>query len=584
MTKLSRISVAIALAPLILSATARAGTLYVNANLATGANDGTSWSNAFRGPHGLQAALAAAVSGDEIWAARGAYKPTSGTDRTVSFQLKNGVTVYGAFAGGETSPDQRPPFWTSQSFLFGDLNGDDGSGLYNDNSYHVVDAAGTNATAVLDGFTVASGNANGANPNDRGGGILCQGGDGPTLRNCRFLFNRATSGGGAGYVDGSSPTFIRCNFESNVGGSFGGAVDCNTTSTTWDRCYFTGNTAARAGALELFGAGTPRVLNCLFYDNTSTGPGGGGAIWTSANSLIRNCTIVRNSSSTNETAGILASGGAPSIVNCILWENRGPGGAQGSANQITGTTAVTYSIVEGGFAGTGNLGLDPRFEPSPGVVFALRFSSPAVDAGNNAGLPAGFTLDWIGNARLVDDTTVPDTGAGAAPIVDIGAVEWQAPAIVAFCFGDGLGTPCPCGNHSTPGDGGCQNSLGTGGRLASSGVARILADTFVLQGSQMPDGTCLYFQGTTHVNAGLGAPFGDGLRCVAGTVVRLGTKTNVGGASQYPGPGDLPVSVRGGIVAAGTARMYQVWYRNVAAFCTADTSNLTDALRVVWDF
>jgi hypothetical protein len=75
--------------------------------------------------------------------------------------------------------------------------------------------------------------------------------------------------------------------------------------------------------------------------------------------------------------------------------------------------------------------------------------------------------------------------------------------------------------------------------------------------------------------------FGDGLRCVGGTVVRLGTQSNVGGTSQYPAAGELPVSVRG-LVSAPGVRTYQVWYRNATAFCTAATFNLTNGVSVTW--
>ncbi len=150
------------------------------------------------------------------------------------------------------------------------------------------------------------------------------------------------------------------------------------------------------------------------------------------------------------------------------------------------------------------------------------------------------------------------------------------------CFGDGSGAPCPCGNSGTAGRG-CANSVNpAGGLLSWSGNPQVSADTFVLQGSGMPSSSCLYFQGTQFVNGHLGAPFGDGLRCAAGSVIRLGTKTNVGGASQYPAAGDASVSVRGMVPAPGVIRYYQVWYRNAAAFCTSDTFNLTNNLIGFW--
>jgi hypothetical protein len=75
--------------------------------------------------------------------------------------------------------------------------------------------------------------------------------------------------------------------------------------------------------------------------------------------------------------------------------------------------------------------------------------------------------------------------------------------------------------------------------------------------------------------------FGDGLRCAAGSVIRLGTKVNILGASQYPTGGDQSVSVRGAC-AAGDVRTYQIWYRNAASFCTASTFNLTNGWQQVW--
>lgn len=98
----------------------------------------------------------------------------------------------------------------------------------------------------------------------------------------------------------------------------------------------------------------------------------------------------------------------------------------------------------------------------------------------------------------------------------------------------------------------------------------------------MPNSSVLYFQGTSKVASGAGVVFGDGLRCVGGSVIRLTTTTNTLGTSRYPFFGDLPLSVRGSITTSGTTRYYQGWYRNSATFCTADTFNLTNGLQVTW--
>ncbi len=151
-----------------------------------------------------------------------------------------------------------------------------------------------------------------------------------------------------------------------------------------------------------------------------------------------------------------------------------------------------------------------------------------------------------------------------------------------FCAGDGTGTACPCGNHSSPSNNsGCLHSIGTGGKLRATGFASLSADTVILRGTQMPSSPALYFQGTTRQNAGAGTALGDGKLCAGGSTVRLKTVFNVAGASQYPQSGDPPVSARGLVTMPGT-RTYQVWFRNAAAYCTAATFNLTNGLDITW--
>jgi hypothetical protein len=159
------------------------------------------------------------------------------------------------------------------------------------------------------------------------------------------------------------------------------------------------------------------------------------------------------------------------------------------------------------------------------------------------------------------------------------AVTIPSSAGTPFCFG-GL-VACPCGNAGSAGNG-CASSVNPlGAHLAGTGLPSLTNDTLVLRGSGMPNSNALYFQGTAQVNAGAGAPFGDGLRCAGGTIVRLEAQANVAGASVYPDVGELPVSLRG-VVSAPGLRTYQIWYRNAAAFCTPDTFNLTNGLEIAW--
>ena len=167
--------------------TAVGQSIFVDA-AATGSNDGTSWTNAFKY---LQDALTVSGPANEIWVAQGTYKPdahianpTGTGDRTATFQLKNGVAICGGFAGGETNLDERD--WeTNETTLSGNIGV---AGINTDNSYHVVTGSETDETAVLDGFTITAGYADGSSTQGDGGGIYNYFGD-PTLINCTFSGN-----------------------------------------------------------------------------------------------------------------------------------------------------------------------------------------------------------------------------------------------------------------------------------------------------------------------------------------------------------------------------------------------------------
>ncbi|HSL60328.1 MAG TPA: hypothetical protein VK885_00995, partial [Desulfotignum sp.] len=192
--------------------------LYVDAS-ATGSGYGTSWADAFTD---LQAALAAAASGDEIWVAAGTYTPTSTSDRTVSFVLKSGVALYGGFVGGEKALRERS-LDPSLTILSGDIGteGDD-----TDNSFHVVYADGVTG-AVLDGFTVTLGHGDGGSKRTdyQGGGIHTRN-SAFTVSNCIFSNNKVAlkvpyrnGAGGGMYNKDSALTVTNCIFSENQAGN-----------------------------------------------------------------------------------------------------------------------------------------------------------------------------------------------------------------------------------------------------------------------------------------------------------------------------------------------------------------------------
>ncbi|MFN9787293.1 MAG: hypothetical protein ACK57N_12050 [Planctomycetia bacterium] len=182
------------------------------------------------------------------------------------------------------------------------------------------------------------------------------------------------------------------------------------------------------------------------------------------------------------------------------------------------------------------------------------------------------------------NTTFPfsdPTTATTGTFTVVGTMRAEYSLSKAYCFGDGTSGACPCGNQSTTASAsGCLNSTLAGGRLVGAGLASTAADSLSLSVSNLPaTTTVLLFQGTTAT----AAAFGDGLRCAAGTILRLGTRTTSAGAASWPGTGGAPnLSAIGAIPTAGGVRTYQAWYRNSASFCTPSVFNLTNGLQVTW--
>jgi hypothetical protein len=476
-----------------------AGVTYVDSG-ASGANDGTSWADAYTS---LQSALTAASSGDQIWVTAGSYTPTTGSDRSASFTLKNDVALYGGFAGTETLLSERS--WTANVTT---LSGDIGTaGNASDNSYHVV----TGATgATLDGFTISGGNASpsgsgggiynaaasptlsnliisgnaaadggggiynnassptltditisnnqaiygggmynhdasnavltnvivsGNNATGNGGGIFNQNNSSPTLTNVILSGNTANQGGGI-FNNVSSPTLMNVMISGNTGNSGGGMYNTTMSSPMLTNVTFTGNSSTGGGGI-LNNGGSPTLTNVIISGNTANNYGAGIANWNNSSSTLTNVTISGNwSGLADGGAGIDNYNGSRIFIrNSIIWGNRINTSASSIYNNTNASATVSYSLVEGGYSGTGNLNSDPQFvspvaatsDPTTTGDYRLQISSPAIDAGDNSVVAA--TTDLDGKPRQADLRSVTNTGSGTAPIVDMGAYEVPVVAI-----------------------------------------------------------------------------------------------------------------------------------------------------------
>jgi hypothetical protein len=445
------ISLLFSLAIVLLAVPAAHAQIYVDKG-APGANDGTSWFDAYTD---LQTAIDNASPSSEIWIARGVYTPDSEGDSFTITGNIDGVRLYGGFDGSESSRSARQPK-IHRTILSGDLNGDDtdpdGDGIIEDadpdqdgrpenlqggeNAHHVLLLDGGNRIGadvggnvtrmtVIDGVVITAGQADGGALIE-GGGLLCDGyGDtnecSPTLQNVVFVGNAASRGGALfdlGEENGtSSPRIKNAVFVGNAANGRGGAIYNN----------------GRFG-----GTASPEITNALFTKNASGDTGGAifnvGSIGESRPS-ITNATFTGNTTAF-EGGAISNEEASPDVTNTILWGNRAGSGGDEIGN-IVSSVSLSHSIVQDGDEGIGNgtgfsdgsenLDKNPQFVDAgvpagPDEVFGtiddgtnIYISSPAVDAGEN--FVSGATEDLTGAPRRQDID-----GDGTAT-VNIGAYE-----------------------------------------------------------------------------------------------------------------------------------------------------------------
>jgi hypothetical protein len=326
--------------------------------------------------------------------------------------------------------------------------------------------SGESKESKLEGFVLTGGKGTGDENYHMGGAISCKGGSSPEIIKCHLRGNRAWGGGGINCLD-SSPTLIECvvtaNTASGAGGIFcggnasvtaqgctissnqvtleGGGVLCNRGATIGlAECTVSANSANWGGGIYVSGA-TVKLERSLVEKNTALASGAGILSDEGGTLLLTNSVVAYNSSENaagglsvgadstaellhttvayNQAAsfgpGIYLHQGEMTVTSSIIWHHAGPsilvdGGAP---------PQVSYSCIQGGSTGTGNISEDPQFAGSSD--FHLLPDSPAIDTARAEGSPA---IDIEGKPR--------PCGLG----YDMGAYELECAVATPFRRGD----------------------------------------------------------------------------------------------------------------------------------------------------
>ena len=287
---------------------------------------------------------------------------------------------------------------------------------------------------------------------DKGSG-MCNTKSSPTLTNCVFCGNYAAwDGGGMSNLDGSNPILINCTFGGNEAYA-GGGMDNWYSNPMLTNCTFSGNHVERSSGGMYNGHSSPTLIDCTFSGNLAVdyaggmynyesspiltncvfssnhaGPGTGGAMYNrrSNDLILTNCTFAENSANNGDALAFYSYlqkyPSALQLTNCILWD-----GGDEIWNNDNSAITITYSDVQGGWPGEGNIDADPCFVDlgywdANGVWidgdYHLLRSSPCIDAGDPNYIAEPNETDLDGKPRIIGGR------------IDMGAYEYS-PSILA---------------------------------------------------------------------------------------------------------------------------------------------------------
>jgi hypothetical protein len=449
------------------SALAQPSNVYLVDASASGANDGSSWGNAFTGVQSaIDAALASGGTKDEVWVKAGTYHPTksrtmtsgSTTITVKTFDVNGNVSVFGGFAGTETARSQR------------DISANVTTLAAATSGAEPLQLARIGGNARIDGFTLTgvAPPSVGANWFPVAATLAASG----ALSNCRITGNtfsvgnpEASYGAGVLLLTGY-PAVTSCRIDSNVGRAVLGVL--GTVDNT-----IIENNVSQAGSPTLYGPddlvtllGISRLFGCTVRNNGTSGVRYSHLVRQDALSRTARTSFTGNFASNALIGGAfinvlakdnVAGGvvfGLAGLYNCTVMNNdgRGAGGCLGSNNILWGNGAgggsgsghsysdqqnnsefvfTTTQFWTSGNGGLGDNGDDPLLDSNG----RLQNGSPAIDTGSNALHPDGVVRDLDGNVRFFG-TSAPPAGQGEPPVIDRGCFEFGAFGNGAWCYAD----------------------------------------------------------------------------------------------------------------------------------------------------
>lgn len=480
---------------------------------ATGTGDGSSWDNASGDLQKMIDELAdnnVSQQAGEVWVAAGTYKPQSqlisGMNYSASFRMRDGISVYGGFAGNEMSKQERakgtmPWDFTNVTVLEAayyesKLAWTNSKWTVGSDSRHVVWFAPMSGESdftritTLDGVTVQGGYAQGNTglddfKTDCGGGVYMDGAN-AYLSNCIVRENYATGNGGGVYLkNGRVQTSLIYN---NNADADGGAVYVENRGLVY-RSMLTNNSALNGAGVYLYNGAEassddpdhPEYLilsTCVVSNNTVRG---NGAVYCDKGGVLMQNTITNNECVTatdatdvnaSQTGGIYVDEYAL-VLNSVLWNNQMQGGTNipmYARNPSAAKVRFLYNAISGVNNAVWNNTLQEQTlslvdenagKQDDGTSIGPRFTEPAADMNFSLNTDYGVQDEW--KDGLISYYWKPISGSNLwargmalgqlpsevvlSPELDIeGKVYAQKPAVGAFSVG------APGIKHATVGD------------------------------------------------------------------------------------------------------------------------------------